>query len=269
MLQQNQWKIQLESFEDKILHSLANAEGEVTQNVNLIVDVETAKTTADGLARQIETALEKEKAMDGLRAKYLPVASRGSLLFFILSNLHKLHSCYVFSLNAFVVMFERGVDTKPRPSTHGLQTPPHGPSINHRKPRSAAQSQRSKAAAKRVILSTRFSWHEDLLLADRVLESSPNLEIVDDAIGASADEEDDIVEDDAMIEARANALQTSITEVIFDYVRRGLFEKHKLVVAAQLCFAILKEEQKLSSIELNFVRFDKLIQSFCNLNMDE
>ncbi|ETV86145.1 hypothetical protein H257_02603 [Aphanomyces astaci] len=230
--QQNRFKITMQELEDKILNSLADAEGDVTENVTLIGDLETTKATADALFIQAKNAADIELAINQLSARYQGVARRGALLFFVLNNLHKLHAYHVFSLNAFVVMFQRGMD-----SSKGHD--------DDKKPTSALS--RFKAVAKRVIVSQRFHWNVDVLLMDRILEEA-HFDMK--AILDSAQEE---VPDESVIAPRCLNLQSSITEVVFDYVRRGLFEKDKLVVATQLCLAILKEQNKISSTEISFL----------------
>ncbi|RHY37619.1 hypothetical protein DYB25_004897 [Aphanomyces astaci] len=224
--QQNRFKITMQELEDKILNSLADAEGDVTENVTLIGDLETTKATADALFIQAKNAADIELVpFYLLLLTYQGVARRGALLFFVLNNLHKLHAYHVFSLNAFVVMFQRGMD-----SSKGHD--------DEKKPTSALS--RFKAVAKRVIVSQRFHWNVDVLLMDRILEEA-HFDMK--AILDSAQEE---VPDESVIAPRCLNLQSSITEVVFDYVRRGLFEKDKLVVATQLCLAILKEQNKIS-----------------------
>jgi dynein heavy chain len=41
------------------------------------------------------------------------VAQRGAMLFFLLNSLSKIHAFYQFSLNAFVTVFGRGLDSAP------------------------------------------------------------------------------------------------------------------------------------------------------------
>ena len=53
-----------------------------------------------------------------------------------------------------------------------------------------------------------------------------------------------------MIVTRVAELESSVTETVFNYTRRGLFEKDKLTVAAMLCLSILKRRGTLSSAEL-------------------
>ncbi|KDO33800.1 hypothetical protein SPRG_01679 [Saprolegnia parasitica CBS 223.65] len=237
MLQQTQFKVKMLALEDKILSSLADAEGEVTENVELIVDLETTKATADVVAAQSRAAQANEAEIAALSTKYASVAARGAMLFFVINNLYKLHTYYVFSLNAFVVMFQRGMESA-KSSTAPVD-------LDDAKKPSALN--RFKLAAKRVIGSQRFHWDTDVLLEDRVLEETTDL----DFIIASAKE--DIPIDDAAIHVRCGHLEASITQGVFDYVRRGLLEKDKLLLAAQLCFGILKQRGTISATELTYL----------------
>jgi dynein heavy chain len=46
-------------------------------------------------------------------------------------------------------------------------------------------------------------------------------------------------------------LTESITYEAFNYTRRGLFEKHKLLVATILCLRILVRKKKIDEVEVN------------------
>ena len=43
-----------------------------------------------------------------------------------------------------------------------------------------------------------------------------------------------------MIVKRVAELESSVTETVFNYTRRGLFEKDKLTIASMLCLSVLK-----------------------------
>ena len=49
---------------------------------------------------------------------------------------------------------------------------------------------------------------------------------------------------------RVDALSESITLQAFGYVRRGLFERHKLLVATMLCLRILVDKNKIDESEV-------------------
>lgn len=45
---------------------------------------------------------------------------------------------------------------------------------------------------------------------------------------------------------RVKKIIDSITTGVFEYVRQGLFEKHKIIFASYLCFKILEKDGILS-----------------------
>ena len=49
---------------------------------------------------------------------------------------------------------------------------------------------------------------------------------------------------------RVDALTESITYEGFNYTRRGLFEKHKLLIATILCLRILVRKKKIDEVEM-------------------
>eukprot|EP01065_Artemidia_motanka_P030559 TRINITY_DN365_c0_g2_i2.p1 TRINITY_DN365_c0_g2~~TRINITY_DN365_c0_g2_i2.p1 ORF type:complete len:4684 (+),score=1932.48 TRINITY_DN365_c0_g2_i2:111-14162(+) len=52
---------------------------------------------------------------------------------------------------------------------------------------------------------------------------------------------------------RCNNLIQSITENIFAFVSRGLFEAHKLIFSALLCFAVLRREDRIAGNQLTYL----------------
>ena len=108
--QNNQYKIKLKVLEDTILQKLADAEGDVTTDVELIESLEDAKQTSNDIKKKMDIAVETEKEINLTSEKYRDVAQRGSLLFFLMNDLFRIHSFYMYSLNSFVVIFMRGID---------------------------------------------------------------------------------------------------------------------------------------------------------------
>lgn len=240
--QQSGFKVRLQALEDRILTSLADAEGDVTENVQVIEDLEATKAAAVEIAHKAATAATYEAQLHALAVKYAPVASRGALLFFLLDGLARLHPFYVFSLNAFVVIFQRGLDLEP---TDGSSRPVSGGG--------GGLLSRLKAAAKKVLTTQRFQWNTDLLLADRVVDTTAvGSELALEALlsDENENENDTAMPTDAQIAARCAQLKARVTDVVFNYVRRGCFEADKLALATQLCFAILLAERKMERADV-------------------
>ncbi len=79
--------------------------------------------------------------------KYRPVANRTSLLFFLMGDLVKIHTYYIYSLAAFTQVFFRGIDLVTTPELREKQA-------------TAAQSQ-AKAQAARAAQATAKDKEED------------------------------------------------------------------------------------------------------------
>eukprot|EP01059_Diplonema_ambulator_P035162 TRINITY_DN8181_c0_g2_i3.p1 TRINITY_DN8181_c0_g2~~TRINITY_DN8181_c0_g2_i3.p1 ORF type:complete len:4166 (+),score=1836.14 TRINITY_DN8181_c0_g2_i3:116-12613(+) len=55
------------------------------------------------------------------------------------------------------------------------------------------------------------------------------------------------------IDERCNMLIDSITQTIFAFTSRGLFERHKLIFSALLCFSILQRQGSVDRAQLNYL----------------
>ena len=83
----NENKIKMKQLEDGILEQLANAEGDVTENITLIENLEDSKRVSTEIAEKMAVAVETEKKINISRESYRRVAARGALMFFLLSEL--------------------------------------------------------------------------------------------------------------------------------------------------------------------------------------
>ena len=103
--QDNANKVKVKELGDEILRKLATAEGDVTEDIELIEGLENSKKISNDIAEQMVAAEKTQKEIAVTSEKYRSVAARGSLLFFLMNSLFKVHSYYLFSLNAFAVIF--------------------------------------------------------------------------------------------------------------------------------------------------------------------
>jgi len=110
MKQQNEFKIKLKEIEDSLLFQLATAEGDLTENIELIENLEESKRVSTDIAEKAIIAQATEIEINEAREAYRIVATRGALLFFMLSSLFRVSKLYQFSLASFVLVFERAID---------------------------------------------------------------------------------------------------------------------------------------------------------------
>ena len=174
---------------------------------------------------KVEESQETEERINISREKYRVCAARGALLFFMLNSLNKVHAFYAFSLNAFVTVFSRGIDIAPGGRKRKVK-------ISFR------------TVAKRVM--GKFDWNMDLLAT---LIPSKKKSAADGKKGAAADATPEPTEEE--MEKRLKALLETTTYTVFNFTRRGLFDKDKLIVSTLLTFSILLQAGELDSFEYN------------------
>ena len=196
--QQNDFTIKMKELEDNILSKLASAQGDITEDVDLIEGLENTKKIANEISVKQILATSTQMTIKQTSEKYRVVANRSSLLFFLMNDLVKIHTYYIYSLEAFTTVFYRGID---------LVTI------------TAQEAADAAAAAAAIALEV-----DGALSAENVPEAAP---VVED--GELTDEQ---------LAARCVVLLTSITSTVFNYVRRGVFEMDKLTVATLLTLRI-------------------------------
>lgn len=94
-------KNQLQNIEDKILSLLFSSGDNILDNEELIETLNNSKeTSAIIVTRLIETEATEEK-ISITRDKYRSVATRGSVLYFVVADLAEIDPMYQFSLKYF------------------------------------------------------------------------------------------------------------------------------------------------------------------------
>merc|ERR1719343_350495 len=109
--QQNEFKVTLAHLEALLLEKLANAEGDILDDTELILSLEDAKKTSDEVKEKVTIAQETELKINETSEFYRPTGARGSLLFFLLCDLCKMHTFYKYSLDSFVMVVTRVVNS--------------------------------------------------------------------------------------------------------------------------------------------------------------
>jgi len=210
--QTNENKIEIKSLEDGILEQLANAEGDVLDNIALIENLEESKKVSAEIAEKMLLAEDTEKMINASRESYREVASRGSLMFFLLTELNRIHSFHHYSLNSFIIVFQTAVTGK-RARVTWTTT--------------------GNALLDQIIPGKRKGkWASSKVSINRIL--------------AAGQTDEDLLK-------RLKHLLDSITYQVFTYARRGLFDRHKLILSTQLCLKILTRDGKLKENEVHFL----------------
>ncbi|KAI8473051.1 MAG: flagellar outer dynein arm heavy chain beta [Monoraphidium minutum] len=108
-----QYTITLKELEDSLLARLANAQGDILEDIELIENLEETKRTALDIEDKVRQARTTEASISKAREVYRPVAARGSLVFFLIDELHALDRVYHYSMANFVHVLVKGMDTTP------------------------------------------------------------------------------------------------------------------------------------------------------------
>ncbi|XP_058415682.1 dynein axonemal heavy chain 9 [Diceros bicornis minor] len=108
--QQNGFKITLKTLEDNLLSRLSSASGNFLGDTTLVENLEITKQTAAEVEKKVQEAKVTEMKINEAREHYRPAAARASLLYFIMSDLSKIHPMYQFSLKAFSIVFQKAVE---------------------------------------------------------------------------------------------------------------------------------------------------------------
>jgi dynein heavy chain len=211
--QQNGFKIKMTELEDGILEQLANAEGDVTENIALIENLEDSKATSIEIGEKMIVAKQTEVIIDKAREEYRPVANRGSLLFFLLSDLFKVHTFHFYSLSSFEAVLTRAIAGRKGPGD---------------------------------------LWNEDAAEA-KVFPGMKNAAIKAAIEAAKDPDEPEPKADPKKLQERLQYLVENVTFEVFNFTRRGLFDAHKLIVATMLVLRVMQRRNEAAADEVDYL----------------
>ncbi|KAK3247052.1 hypothetical protein CYMTET_43439 [Cymbomonas tetramitiformis] len=98
-------KKQLKDLEDKILKLLKESEGNILDDEVLINTLNNSKVTSGMIQGRVKEAEVTEKEINSTREQYRPVASIGSIIYFVIADLSLVGPMYQFSLVYFQKLF--------------------------------------------------------------------------------------------------------------------------------------------------------------------
>ncbi|XP_065071378.1 dynein axonemal heavy chain 6-like isoform X2 [Rhopilema esculentum] len=104
-------KMRLQKIEDRTLDLLSTSIGNVLDDENLINTLDNSKDMVGTIQRRLKDSNETQESIQGNRIVYSPVADRGAILYFVMSDLAAIDVMYQFSLNWFIALFSSCIST--------------------------------------------------------------------------------------------------------------------------------------------------------------
>ncbi|XP_076986007.1 dynein axonemal heavy chain 14, partial [Tamandua tetradactyla] len=110
--------ITLEELEEKTLNLLQKKEGCILDDEDIIDIFKKSKLTSKEITKRIKATEKAENEIQITRKNYLPIATRGALLYFLVADLNQINYMYQFSLDWFHKVFVLSVISKNKEQEH-------------------------------------------------------------------------------------------------------------------------------------------------------
>ncbi|XP_041935143.1 dynein heavy chain 6, axonemal [Alosa sapidissima] len=107
---------QLKAIEDRILKLLFNSKGNILDNEELVQTLQESKVTSEAIKSRLQEAEATEEMINAAREKYRPVATRGSVMYFVIASLSEIDPMYQFSLKYFKQLFNTTIEVSEKNS---------------------------------------------------------------------------------------------------------------------------------------------------------
>jgi dynein heavy chain len=203
--QQNEFKITLSDLEKGLLKQLQEAEGDLTENIELIDSLEKSKTLSTEIKEKVEIAKATEVDINVSSEHYRPAANRGALVFFLMNELNKIHAYYKFSLDSFLIVVTRAIDLVAKADREAkLKAKKEEEGEDDAEEGEEGEGEKKAAPV------------EEEAAPEEIGEMTPRT-----------------------LQKRVNDLIESITYCGFNFTRRGSLEDDKLIISTMLTFKIL------------------------------
>ena len=198
-------RYRLRELEDRSLTLLHSSSGNILDDEDLIKTLDDSKKMADAIQTRVLQSEETEEVINQNREKYMPVATRGAVLYFVLTDLASVDVMYQFSLPWFTRLFSNCIEAS-------QETP---------SPRAESAIRPGSAGTLRPMRQAK-------------LDPGPNRP------GLKRRQTVARPKDEAFLPEYLQALVEILTENVYRVVSHALFARHQLTFSFMLCTGILR-----------------------------
>ncbi|XP_004439654.1 PREDICTED: dynein heavy chain 14, axonemal [Ceratotherium simum simum] len=202
----------LEELEEKTLSLLQNAQECVLDDEEIVDVLRKSKMTSNEISKRIKATETAESEIQATRQNYLPIATRGALLYFLVAGLTQINYMYQFSLDWFRQVFVSSVVSKSEEQerslkrekmslkkVHEITNPSEESKLDSEKNPLERHLKNSIDVLTRnifkVVSSALFNQHKlcfSFWLCTTIMQNNANGNLTQDDIGSLPDEEWDI-----------------------------------------------------------------------------